>query len=411
MAPAAAGRRAAGAERRRRDAEAAAARSPNGDVDRRRSRGGREEVDERWISTSSSASRRAPSADIKRAYRRLARRYHPGINPGDRAAEALFRRIAEAYETLSDPARRAAVRRRRHGAGRQSGVGVVRVRRVRFFGAAHGRAGGDVHRAVRRSAASGAAGGRRAAGAGRRSARHADRDVRGIDARRRAAGRGHAAGRLLRVPGHRAVCATPEGRCAALPRRPGNVRWARGHMVFAKACAACGGTGRQRHQRCGACAGPRPRGPDRGARRSTCRRGSSTARGCGSPRRATPAVTAAATGDLYVDGARRSRIRCSAARGTTCYIEVPVAVHEAVLGARIEVPSLDGPFRLHVAAGHAGGPAVPRAAAAARRRVDGGRGDLIVEVEAGAAGRRRRALARADAGVRPAATATTSGRT
>src|SRR3954464_15780128 len=48
----------------------------------------------------------ASSADIKRAYRRLARRYHPGINPGDRAAEALFHRITEAYETLTDPARR-----------------------------------------------------------------------------------------------------------------------------------------------------------------------------------------------------------------------------------------------------------------------------------------------------------------
>ena len=48
----------------------------------------------------------ASSADIKRAYRRLARRYHPGINPGDRAAEALFQRITEAYETLTDPTRR-----------------------------------------------------------------------------------------------------------------------------------------------------------------------------------------------------------------------------------------------------------------------------------------------------------------
>src|SRR5918999_2254709 len=48
----------------------------------------------------------ATIADIKRAYRRLARRYHPGINPGDRAAEAMFHRISEAYETLVDPARR-----------------------------------------------------------------------------------------------------------------------------------------------------------------------------------------------------------------------------------------------------------------------------------------------------------------
>src|SRR3954467_15106013 len=48
----------------------------------------------------------ASESDIKRAYRRLARRYHPDINPGDRTAEARFRQILEAYETLIDPERR-----------------------------------------------------------------------------------------------------------------------------------------------------------------------------------------------------------------------------------------------------------------------------------------------------------------
>src|SRR5712692_7429487 len=44
--------------------------------------------------------------DIKRAYKRLARKHHPDINPGDRMAAAKFHQIAEAYETLSDPERR-----------------------------------------------------------------------------------------------------------------------------------------------------------------------------------------------------------------------------------------------------------------------------------------------------------------
>src|SRR5690242_15950286 len=50
--------------------------------------------------------RDASVGDIKRAYKRLARRYHPDINPGDRAAAAHFRQISEAYETLRDPERR-----------------------------------------------------------------------------------------------------------------------------------------------------------------------------------------------------------------------------------------------------------------------------------------------------------------
>ena len=50
--------------------------------------------------------RGATLADVKRAYKRLARKHHPDINPGDRMAAAKFRQIAEAYETLSDPERR-----------------------------------------------------------------------------------------------------------------------------------------------------------------------------------------------------------------------------------------------------------------------------------------------------------------
>src|SRR3954453_16694157 len=50
--------------------------------------------------------RAADVNDIKRAYKRLARRFHPDINPGDRMAAAQFRQIAEAYETLSDEERR-----------------------------------------------------------------------------------------------------------------------------------------------------------------------------------------------------------------------------------------------------------------------------------------------------------------
>jgi curved DNA-binding protein len=50
--------------------------------------------------------RNADEKEIKKAYRRLARQYHPDVNPGDKAAEARFKEINEAYEVLSDPEKR-----------------------------------------------------------------------------------------------------------------------------------------------------------------------------------------------------------------------------------------------------------------------------------------------------------------
>jgi len=52
--------------------------------------------------------RNATEKEIKAAYRRLARKYHPDVNPGDKAAEEKFKEINEAYQVLSDPEKRAA---------------------------------------------------------------------------------------------------------------------------------------------------------------------------------------------------------------------------------------------------------------------------------------------------------------
>jgi molecular chaperone DnaJ len=315
----------------------------------------------------------ASATDIKRAYRRLSRRYHPGVNPGDRAAAALFQRITEAYETLADADRR----RRYDDAGVQAAGGeqVVEFSGFDFSVAAHGPQAATFSELFAEALHPVLAGNRTSRQPG--ADLHASVSI-GFDEAMRGSDRQLMVTRQVQCGTCRGAgqLRTAEARCSAC-YGSGYVRWARGHMVFTKACAACGGTGRERHQRCASCAGHGrivrgegiavriPAGVVEGTRLRIPERGHAGAHG-GRP------------GDLYVDVHVRPH-PVLRREGADLHMTVPVAVHEAALGARMEVPSFDGPVKLRIPPATQGGHRI-RVAGRGAVTGAGGRGDLWVEV-------------------------------
>jgi molecular chaperone DnaJ len=319
--------------------------------------------------------REATLEDIKRAYRRLARRFHPDINPGDRTAEQRFRQIAEAYETLSDPDRR----RRYDTAGRSpmsaepSTFGFDGFDFSVSVGGPSASTFGDLFADVlhRRSPSQGETP-ERGADLHETISLTFDEAIRGGTYEVTVTRQEHCrtCGGLGRLPAMERRCAQCEG--------TGIVKSARGHMVFSKPCARCGGTGVQANTRCTVCGGRQvdmrtetlsltiPAGLDDGARIRIAGKGHAGA-------------NAGEHGDLFVT-VRVAPHAIFRRQGDDLHIIVPVSVPEAALGARILVPSPEGQARMRIPPGTQSGQrfrlrerGVPSARGAQR-------GDLIVEI-------------------------------
>jgi molecular chaperone DnaJ len=159
-------------------------------------------------------------------------------------------------------------------------------------------------------------------------------------------------------------------------------RWVRGHMVFTRTCDACDGAGHVSAHTCRGCAGvglqPRsevativlPAGAEPGDRLAVPGRGHAGARG-------------GPAGDLYVTLAVEPH-PFFRREGRDLHLTLPVAVHEAALGARVDVPTLGAPVRLRLPAGTPSGrrfrirgAGVPAAAGSPPDSA----GDLVVEVQ------------------------------
>lgn len=315
----------------------------------------------------------ASEADIKRAYRRLARRFHPDINPGDRMAAVRFRQILEAYETLIDPERRS-----RYDAGLAaeqpdspptSGFeGFDFSVRGTDYSATFGdlfaevltdrgarrqppSRGADLHQEVRlafEEAFSGA--------------------TRAVTVTRRETCRNCAGSGRTRVSA---------GPCLAC-QGAGAVRSVRGHMVFTRSCSTCGGTGQQRPRPCEPCGGigqltrsetipvQIPPGTNDGERIRV-------------PGKGNAGVNGGPPGDLYIT-ARVAPHPLFRREGDDMHLVLPIAIHEAALGARVEVPTPDGgAARLRVPPGTQSGQRFRLRERGAASTRDGRRGDLIIE--------------------------------
>jgi len=319
--------------------------------------------------------RRATAAEIKRAYRRLARKFHPDIIPGDQAAALQFRRISQAYETLMDPDRR----RRYDTDGLEGGVALDT--RVEFDGFDFSRVAegslastfSEIFADVFRQAG-GAPHPKAEAGADLHGTLSLtfEASLRGIEreltiTRQAVCRQCHGAGEIR----------TAEGRCPPC-QGSGSLRWARGHMVFSKTCTGCGGTGHRQQQSCSACAATGvtsraesvsvrvPAGVADGARIRVPEKGHAGRRG-GRP------------GDLYITVHVQAHALFER-DGADVRLVVPVAVHEAALGAKIEVPSPDGRARLRIPPGTQSGQRLRLRGRGAPSPRDGKPGDLVVEV-------------------------------
>lgn len=89
-------------------------------------------------------AKNASEADIKKAYRKVAKKYHPDMNPGDKAAEEKFKEAAEAYEVLSDSEKRARYDQFGHAAFEQGGGGPGGFGGFDFTGGDMGDIFGDI---------------------------------------------------------------------------------------------------------------------------------------------------------------------------------------------------------------------------------------------------------------------------
>ena len=284
------------------------------------------------------ASRTASRAEIKKAYRKVAMKYHPDRNQDDADAEAKFKEVQEAYSILKDEQKRAAYDQFGH-AGVDPSAGMGGGQGAGGFGDVFGDMFGDIF-----------GGGQ----GGRRQARGADLRIR-VELTLEEAVEG--VEKTIRVPRNRA-CGTCDGSGAKPGTQPsscgtcggqGQVRMQQGFFSVQQACPQCRGTGKQISDPCTDCSGQGqkreekalkvkiPAGVDEGDQVRLGGEGEGGGSGV-------------IPGDLYVQAHLRKH-EIFERDGDDLNCEVPVSYVTMSLGGELEVPTLTGRASIKIPAG------------------------------------------------------------
>lgn len=299
--------------------------------------------------------RNASASDIKKAYRKLARKYHPDLNPGDKQAEAKFKEIQEAYSVLSDPKKKKQYDQYGYvgeapppdagGAGRGAQYSYSRGFEgfdfsdfgtppfqdffESIFGGSFRRTqkkparGQDLHYTMKLSFSDA---------------------IHGVQTKIKLT-------RLVACPDCRGKGFSQRGGQQACPQcgGSGHTTIHKGAMRFSTTCPSCGGTGTAQGPRCSTCQGNGlvqttelinvriPGGVDNGSKVRISGKGNAGPQG-GSP------------GDLFitVEVIPHSLFR---REGSNIYVKVPITVPEATLGSKINVPTLYGKTTIKIPPG------------------------------------------------------------
>ena len=332
-------------------------------------------------------SRKASAKDIRAAFRKLARKYHPDLNPGDKAAEEKFKQLQEAYDVLSDSKKRQMYDQygfysENMPPGGYPGGADAGGQDVNFnfdgFDFGQGTSGGG---ASFRDLFSSFFGGRGGSAVQEAAEEGADLEygiaidfweaVRGavkkiqitrLDTCQTCRGTG--------AIGSPQVCPTCNG--------SGTIQQQAGKMRFNVPCTRCGGTGKLRTA-CKTCGGEGrvphtetidvriPAGVANGGRVRVAGKGNAGTMG-------------APAGDLYLAVEVKPHAFFER-RSNDLYIKIPVTVSEATLGAKIEVPTIDGRSLVRIPPGTNSGKTLRLKEKGVPSARNGARGDQYVEIQ------------------------------